>query len=848
MAVSSRKKIIFAIVIVLLLGIFLPPNINGARFKSRLATTLSNALGRPVRIGSVSFRLLPRPGFDLYDFEVADDPAFNAEPLLRCGKVTADVRLTSLWQGRLEIANLKLRNESNRVPPILNLVYLNGHWNLESLLVRAEQIPSAPTAKKRAEQRARFPYIEADAGRINFKIGPVKTSFTLVETDFAVWLASEDLWHLRLQGNPVRTDMNLSDTGKIKIEGDLKRSLDLKQTPVRLQLAWEEGQLGQLSKLILGHDKGWRGALEIKAELTGALAELRLTAQADLENFRRYDIDRRGMFDISSRCQGQYTQGIFNFDCSTPVESGGIRFSGKFPLEDPREYDLSLVANRLPLSAVARFASFAKRTLPEDLTATGQLDAAFAFHSHADLSPDWHGTGMTSAFALSSSLIADPIQVTSIRFHLAGSSDETGEAPAAVKKNRKATKTNALPELRALIFDPFSIQMGNGASFQAHGTFRSQDYLIALSGTAPLERAVSLAKVSGFRPRVVDAAGAVTLDLGIHGPWANFAPSQINGTAHLENVTAHITGLKNLLLLQTADVHFSDSDAVLIATIQFEHSPVQLAGSITNTLNCSLDAGCPLQFDLRADTLAIADIYSLLDLQQPGWRLPFVSSPSPAPDFRATGTLSLGSLTIGNMPLERFIAHLDFGQRSLVISNVHAGIADGFMQGEWKIDWSTSPTGYSGAGTLTAVSLDSIPFPASALLGSWITGKTNLKYSLEMAGADGSEMLASAKGGGDFTVTNGVSRALTLESAKPMRFQTLQGRCEINHEVLEMLAGKLKAENRIYEISGTISLANQQANLKVSNSATQWQVTGTLEKPNVAAQRLTAQQVSVPKP
>src|SRR5215471_19343657 len=234
MAALSRKKIVVTVLLLIVLAIFLPPNINGARFKSRLAAALSSAVGRPVKIGSVSFRLLPRPGFDLYDFEVADDPIFNAEPLLLCGKVTADLRLTSLWQGRLEIANLRLQNATDRIPPRLNLVYLNGHWNIESLLVRAEQVPTAPTAKKRAEQRARFPYIQADGGRINVKIGPEKKPFALVNTDFAVWLAAEDLWHVRLQGHPVRADMNLADTGKIKLEGDLKRASDLRQTPVKL--------------------------------------------------------------------------------------------------------------------------------------------------------------------------------------------------------------------------------------------------------------------------------------------------------------------------------------------------------------------------------------------------------------------------------------------------------------------------------------------------------------------------------------------------------------------------------------------------------------------------------------
>src|SRR5258707_8172067 len=102
---SSRKKIVAVVVVILGLCIFLPPNIKGALFSTRLASPLSAALGREVKIGSVKYRLFPRPGFDLYDFKVMDDPAFSAEPLLLCGKVTADLRLTSLWQGRLEIAN-----------------------------------------------------------------------------------------------------------------------------------------------------------------------------------------------------------------------------------------------------------------------------------------------------------------------------------------------------------------------------------------------------------------------------------------------------------------------------------------------------------------------------------------------------------------------------------------------------------------------------------------------------------------------------------------------------------------------------------------------------------------------
>src|SRR6185437_16706202 len=150
----------------------------------------------------VKYRIFPRPGFDIYDLRVMDDPAFSAEPVIMCGKVTADLRLTSLWRGRMEIAKLKLTDDA--APPSLNLVYSKGHWNLESLLVRVEQVPSAPTAKRSAEERPRFPYIEATGGRINLKVGQEKKPHASTNTDFAFWLASEDQWHVRIEGRPVR--------------------------------------------------------------------------------------------------------------------------------------------------------------------------------------------------------------------------------------------------------------------------------------------------------------------------------------------------------------------------------------------------------------------------------------------------------------------------------------------------------------------------------------------------------------------------------------------------------------------------------------------------------------------
>ena len=64
---------------------------------------------------------------------------------------------------------------------------------------------------------------------------------------------------MRLKANPIRTDANLTDTGVINVSGMWQRSPVFHETPVQLSFEWNKAQLGQVSRLIYGGDKGWRG-------------------------------------------------------------------------------------------------------------------------------------------------------------------------------------------------------------------------------------------------------------------------------------------------------------------------------------------------------------------------------------------------------------------------------------------------------------------------------------------------------------------------------------------------------------------------------------------------------------
>ena len=162
----TSRRLTWTVLLALLLALVVPPFVNVNRYRNRVAGAIGRALGRDVTVSGISLKLLPRPGLVLDNFVAADDATFGAEPMLRADTVTAYLRLTSLWRGRLEIGTLDLDN------PSLNLVRRSdGRWNVQQLLERAAQASPAPTGEPHVQARPRFPYVEASGGRINFKFG-----------------------------------------------------------------------------------------------------------------------------------------------------------------------------------------------------------------------------------------------------------------------------------------------------------------------------------------------------------------------------------------------------------------------------------------------------------------------------------------------------------------------------------------------------------------------------------------------------------------------------------------------------------------------------------------------------
>ena len=340
---------LWAVLLVLLIAALVPPWINVGRYRARVVDSISRALGRNVSASGISLRLLPRPGLVLSGFVVADDPAYGAESMLRAEEVAAYIRLSSLWRGRLEIGTLELDN------PSLNLVRRpDGHWNVEELVQRTSQVSSAPTTAKRPEVRPRFPYIEATGGRINFKLGQVKKAFSFTEADFALWRESENEWGLRLLAKPMRTDVEISDTGMLRVEGRFQRADELRNTPVVLKAEFNKGQLGQLTKLIYGRDRGWRGGTSASANLTGTPAALSAVFDAYRRRLSPLRHWIRAALRMHVHCTGTFSTDDDSFNdvlCESPVKPGVLRITGNAKEWGSASYAIALTAQQLPMDA-----------------------------------------------------------------------------------------------------------------------------------------------------------------------------------------------------------------------------------------------------------------------------------------------------------------------------------------------------------------------------------------------------------------------------------------------------------------------------------------------------------------
>jgi hypothetical protein len=851
---SSKRRVVTAAVVILLALFLVRPGVS--RLKARIANSISRAVARPVEIGSVHLRFLPQPGFDLKNLVIYEDPEFGAEPMLRAPEVMAVVRLTSLLRGRLDIARLELTE------PSLNLVRrADGRWNWEALLERTERTPLAPTAKSKSETRPGFPYIEASSGRINFKAGQEKKPYALLNADFALWQESENTWGARLRAEPLRTDMNLSDTGLLRMNGIWQRAGSLRETPLQFSVEWDRAQLGQLTKLVSGNDKGWRGEVRLNATLSGMPAAMQIAADTSIQDFHRYDISSGEGLRLAAHCDGKYSsaEGVMReIFCSTPVGDGMITLRGDAGLPGVRRVDLSLNVESVPVSAVGQLARRAKKNLPADLVSSGSVQANFTVKEDgAERTAEFQGRGEIADLRLQSTSTKVEFAPGDVPFVL---TPERRSAQATLNSKRARLLDEVLPAPDGLHLEygPFPIALGRPVPAQARGWVAPSGYGMLIRGDGEVSHVLRLASLLGLPAVKASVEGVSEMDLQIAGSWAGnvsgaasgFSLPELTGVVQLHNVRALVRGVNGPIEISSAELQLAHGEA-RVEKLNARAADAHWTGSMALPRGCGTPGACLIRFNLNTEEMDLSELSEWMSSHpsQRRWYQMLTSAEPAAPSFlenlHASGKVNAGRLLIHNLVASRVSASVDLERGKLKISDLRADLLGGKHRGNWQADFTADSPVYTGTGTLMEISLQQI---ADAMHDPWISGTAGGLYRLTASGRNSAAFWQSAEGSLQFDLRDGKLSHISLASDEgPLRIARWQSRARLSGGKIELEKGTLLSAAGAYEISGTASLG-QALDFKLTRSADTrsadissaragslaYSITGTVAEPRVA--------------
>jgi hypothetical protein len=803
----------------LLLALFLVRPQSGLLHR-KVAESLSMELGRRVEIAAIHIRFLPRPGLELENLIIYDNPEFGAEPLLRSPDVSAWLRVSSLLRRRIEISSLDLNNAS------LNLSRnSDGKWNFEELVERASKSSTAPTTAGKREPRRIFPYIEAGHARINFKDGLEKTHFAFTNAEFSLWQESENQWGMRLRGSPIRTDANLTDTGVISMNGVWQRAAVLYDTPVQFSLDWKQAQIGQMSRLLFGTDKEWRGSVALSSHFSGTLRNLQITSEASIDQLRRQDMPAGTDFTLAAECSAEYDsdqRSLTNVDCNSPTGDGSLELKGSAAGIPFSSYNLTLLAKNAPVQSAIELLRHVNQTLPRDLNATGNMDLAFSLRrASSSTAAQLLGEGEATGVRLSSRARTELI-LGRVPFALV--------TPSSTSKSQ-AVALNNFPKLQ---IGPINVALGRPVPVQAHLVISRSGYTASIRGEAGLKRLLQAAQMLRLPAPQVSAEGITSLDLNLAGAW-DLATPALTGTAQLRAVHAQVRGMNSPFQVRRADLAI-DNDAVRVKNLDALAAGSTWRGSLVIPRPCAAPDTCRIQFHLRSaetSALALNRLFNPLAAKRPWYKILAIGNSSNYfAKATATGSVAIDKLILGGAVCTRFSSDLDLEKAKLSLTNTHGNLLGGQTAANFKADFSVRPPMYSGTGNFDGVWLSSI---SELMRTGWIDGEGSANYRFTTSGWNLQDLLKQAEVDAKFSIKDGeFPHILLSENAEPLRSSVFSGQLVFRDGAFSLDDTELVSDSGVFNVSGTASLTGDLDLKMTGENSGGYNVSGTLDQTRVS--------------
>ena len=750
---SPRRWILLAAILLAVVAFVLPPLVNISRYQHRIADAIGRSIGRPVHISSVKLRLLPLPGFEFSDFSVEENPRFGSEPILHSGSVVAYLRLLSLWRGRLEVSRIHFDDAS------LNLVREpNGGWNLASILVQAAHIPNAPTGQRYASSSPRFPYIEAENARINFKQGNEKKPLSFLNSDLSISLAPGDDWEVHFRAQPVRTDLDLAlaDTGVLRIDGTLHRAALLGKMPLNLKVEWTGVPLGQLSRLTLGRDIGWRGGLEVEAQVGGTAELAQINATLKVAGLHRSEFSPARPMDVATSCQASFrkeSRSLEDISCASPVGDGALLLTGS--VQDGQtvpQANLTLGINRVPAAAVLAGLQEVRSGLGGGVQAAGVVNGHFHYTSQSERQPERQPL-ISGEVALATLSLTPPDASRPFLF-----------APVRLKCDSTEAGNTGPP---ALLLQPVRLAMGAPVPVTVDGRFTPAGFDLHLSGATSLARLQAFNKSFGLLgahstllPSVgassiaLGGAGTAALDLDVRGKWLLPVPDSDNpiasstaeGSITIRNAELTTSYLSQPLRITSAQGILNPTQ-IAWTNASISYGKLEAQGTLEYPTLCTGSTPCVAHFSLITAALDLGALQSTLLGSSGGGELlrellnRIDRHSVKWPDL--SGTVQIGELSTGKLVVRDAIGAIDVSGNSIRIRSLNGHFANGTMHLAGVVDASGSQPDYQLDAQITNAAPSAL---ANIFEERWGGGVANLSAQLQMSGFDAQDLARSATG------------------------------------------------------------------------------------------------------
>lgn len=811
------RLIVLAIFLLAVLAV-VPPFININRFRRSILQSVSAGLGRPVYARSVELSLFPRPAFVLHDLTVAEDPTYGAEPVLMAGVVTADLRASTLWHRRVEIASLHFD------APSLNLARNDeGGWNFESLLYKSPALHSRHGLVP--ARSTLFPYIDATDARINFKYGPEKLPFSLEGADLAVWKESENEWHIRIRAHPVRTDLTAANSGEIRGEASLVARNTLAKSPLRIHVEWHRVELGEMGRLLQGADNGWRGIVDWTTDAHGTLADLMLTSQIGIQAFHRAEFMPLDEMDLSAHCTGRYEEGNRRLDslqCISPLGGGDLLLNAGFSngsngseslksfhpvpsnvgsagVPESRRAFVRIELHHAPVHFFLNLLRHIHPGVSEEATTSGTLGGAAECPWRRTATLDGcAGTIRSNGITLTLPGTNHPFHFSPIMISTATTNRISGLPIRLSTPSGAPSSSHTLAAAGTWNLFPTHISLGAANPATITGLFDSKGSTLRIAGPADLKELANLAmalRIQALPSQLRRVQGSAYLTLTFTSFWlphfvapaafdtplgavAQFAPSQWTGGMQIHNASLNLASLPGTLYLTSAQVSMTPG------IIEWTHlkgafAKTPFEGSLSWQVPCpAAKSDCSRTFALHIEHLNPTKIQSAMRASSGSRDLfsvinPWAKSPSGIP--KISGTLKADLVNAGPATLENTVLRvLIQGHRAdlLAISGqAFGGTVSGsapaiptalptgtetVIRGTGSAQWGDGPPVYRARLSLDNIQPDKV---AALWQEKWGHGVANVQLDVHASGWSATDIANNARGRFDLTWKGGTLTA-----------------------------------------------------------------------------------------